>query len=66
MPQIFFDWSTWVFGLIGAAGVVIGWRGLAGSGTNQTMTNSEHSTQEATRPGVKQTMDKSKQGKQKA
>jgi hypothetical protein len=28
MPEWFFDWSGWLFGLIGAIGVVITWVGL--------------------------------------
>jgi len=28
MPETFFEWSAWVYGLIGAVAVIVGWFGF--------------------------------------
>lgn len=37
MPQWWFDWSGWIFGLIGALGVIITWIGLSQRVTRNTV-----------------------------
>jgi|GEM_PF-2481525 len=39
MQQVWFAWSGWVFGLVGAIGVIITWVGLTQRKTTNTVKN---------------------------
>lgn len=72
MPQTSVEWWTVAGVIVAVIAAIIAWRTLRGqnkapaSRIVQKMMDSEHSSQEATQPGVAQTMEKSKDGKQKA
>ena len=45
MPEWWFDWSGWIFGLIGAIGVFQVWLGITQTKTTNTITDGSRNAQ---------------------
>ena len=58
MPQWWFDWSGWVFGLIGAAGVLLTWYGWTRPKTVNTITGGSGNTQQGGKGSTQNTVTK--------
>ncbi len=65
MPQWFFDWSAWIFGLMGAVGVIITLLGLTQRDTRNTVRNGDGNDQAGGKGRTTNTVERGSNNKQR-